>query len=92
MTMLEIKDLHAKVGDKEILKGVNLSIDEGEVMAVMGPNGCGKSTLSAMITGSAIQTIIIPQPIQLFNSKLSRDYNSSGFPPCPSAPRTTPGR
>ena len=49
---LEIKDLRAKVGDKEILKGVNLMIDSGEVMAIMGPNGCGKSTLSAVITGN----------------------------------------
>ena len=57
MTMLEIKDLHAKVGDKEILKGVNLVVDEGEVMAIMGPNGCGKSTLSAVITGNSTYTV-----------------------------------
>ena len=49
--MLEIKNLHAKVGEKEILKGVDLVICRGEVHAVMGPNGAGKSTLSAVLTG-----------------------------------------
>lgn len=49
--LLEIKNLHATVGDKEILKGVNLEIRRGEVHAVMGPNGAGKSTLSAVLTG-----------------------------------------
>ena len=49
--LLEIKNLHVKVGNKEILKGLNLTIDAGEVHAIMGPNGCGKSTLSAVIAG-----------------------------------------
>ena len=49
--LLEIKNLHAKVGEKEILKGVDLVIRRGEVHAVMGPNGAGKSTLSAVLTG-----------------------------------------
>ena len=49
--LLEIKDLHANVGDKEILKGVNLTIRRGEIHAVMGPNGAGKSTLSSVLTG-----------------------------------------
>ena len=50
--LLEIIDLHASIGGKEILKGVNLVINEGEVHAIMGPNGAGKSTLSAVLTGN----------------------------------------
>lgn len=49
--MLTIKDLHASVEDKEILKGINLEVKPGEVHAIMGPNGSGKSTLSSVIAG-----------------------------------------
>ncbi|MBW8199053.1 MULTISPECIES: Fe-S cluster assembly ATPase SufC [Flagellimonas] len=49
--MLEIKNLHASVDDKEILKGINLKVNAGEVHAIMGPNGSGKSTLAEVIAG-----------------------------------------
>ncbi|MCD6034461.1 MAG: sufC [Rickettsiales bacterium] len=49
--LLEIKNLHAKVGGKDVLKGINLTINPGEIHAIMGPNGSGKSTLSHVLAG-----------------------------------------
>lgn len=49
--MLELKNLHACIGEKEILKGINLSIGDGEIHAIMGPNGSGKSTLASVLAG-----------------------------------------
>ena len=55
--LLKIEGLHASIGDKEILKGVDLEIRKGEVHAVMGPNGAGKSTLSAVLTGKPMYEV-----------------------------------
>lgn len=55
--MLEIKNLHASIGGKEILKGINLTINDGETHAIMGPNGSGKSTLSAVLAGNPMYEV-----------------------------------
>ena len=49
--MLKIENLHASIGEKEILKGINLTVNPGEVHAIMGPNGSGKSTLASVLAG-----------------------------------------
>ena len=55
--LLQISGLHASVGDKEILKGIDLTIRKGEIHAVMGPNGAGKSTLSSVLAGKPSYTV-----------------------------------
>ena len=55
--VLEIKDLHVSVKDKEILKGINLTVKQGEIHAIMGPNGNGKSTLLQTIMGNPNYTV-----------------------------------
>jgi Fe-S cluster assembly ATP-binding protein len=55
--MLEIKNLHAKVGNNEILRGVNLHVNRGEVHAIMGPNGSGKSTLAQVLAGRDVYEV-----------------------------------
>ena len=62
--MLEIRNLHAGVENREILKGINLTVRPGEVHAVMGPNGSGKSTLAQILAGTIVTFAITRELIR----------------------------
>lgn len=71
--MLQIKNLHAKIEDKQILNGINLTINAGEIHAIMGPNGSGKSTLANVLAGRTDYEVTAGQV--LFNDKDLMEYS-----------------
>ena len=71
--MLKVENLHASVGDKEILKGINLEVKAGEVHAIMGPNGSGKSTLASVLAGN--EKFTVPAGKVEFEGENLLEYN-----------------
>ena len=74
MSVLEIKNLHVSIEDKEILKGVNLTLNTNEIHAIMGPNGTGKSTLSKAIMGHFLFNVLDGDIIFKGNSKQNIEW------------------
>ena len=83
--MLEIKNLHARAGEKDILKGIDLTIADGEIHALMGTNGAGKSTLTNVIVGNPAYEVtegeiifngqnLLEMPVFLCHSRLLLRY------------------
>ena len=80
MSILTVKDLHVQVEDKEILKGLNLEVKEGETHALMGPNGNGKSTLLAAIMGNPKYTVTAGEILLDGRDVLSTSMDKTSLP------------
>ena len=80
MSMLEIKNLHVEVDGKQILNGLDLIVEKGEVHAIMGPNGSGKSTLAYVLAGKAGYEVTDGE-VLLDGEDLARAWRPTSAPP-----------